>query len=177
MNSLRAGRSGNRIPVWGEIFRTLPGRPWGPPSLLYDRYRDSPGGKERPGRGVDHPPQSSAEVKERVELYLYAPSGPSWPVLEWTLTFIFSFTFPATIDVLTAVLMTQVFYNVTPYRLIYCYRRFERLGKSSWITPTMKAESSYKTLVIIHRCTDYRFPEVLNFQCLSYLWTSSKAAH
>jgi hypothetical protein len=32
-----------------------------------------------PGRGVDHP--SSAEVKERVELYLYSPSGPSWPVL------------------------------------------------------------------------------------------------
>jgi hypothetical protein len=24
---------------------------------------------------------SSAEVKERVELYLYSPSGPSWPVL------------------------------------------------------------------------------------------------
>jgi hypothetical protein len=36
---------------------------------------------ERPGRGVDYPPPSSAEVKERVELYLYSPSGPSWPVL------------------------------------------------------------------------------------------------
>jgi len=39
-------------------------------------------GVKRPGRGVDHPPPSSAEVKERVELYLYSPSGPSWPVLE-----------------------------------------------------------------------------------------------
>jgi len=38
-------------------------------------------GVKRPGRGVDHPPQSSAEVKERVELYLYSTSGPSWPVL------------------------------------------------------------------------------------------------
>jgi hypothetical protein len=38
-------------------------------------------GVKRPGRGVDHPPPSSAEVKERVELYLYSPSGPSWPVL------------------------------------------------------------------------------------------------
>jgi hypothetical protein len=42
---------------------------------------------KRPGRGVDHPPPSSAEVKERVELYLYSPSGPSWPVLGWTFTF------------------------------------------------------------------------------------------
>jgi hypothetical protein len=38
-------------------------------------------GVERPGRGVDHPPPSSAEVKERVELYLYCPSGPAWSVL------------------------------------------------------------------------------------------------
>jgi hypothetical protein len=35
-------------------------------------------GIERPGRGVDHPPRSGAEVKERVELYLYSPSGSSW---------------------------------------------------------------------------------------------------
>jgi hypothetical protein len=28
---------------------------------------------------------SSAEVKDRVELYLYSPSGPSWPVIGWTL--------------------------------------------------------------------------------------------
>jgi hypothetical protein len=37
-------------------------------------------GVKRPGRGVDYPPLSSAEVKERVKLYLYFPSGPSWPV-------------------------------------------------------------------------------------------------
>ena len=37
------------------------------------------------GRGVDHPPQSSAEVKERVELYIRSLSGPSWPVLRWPL--------------------------------------------------------------------------------------------
>ena len=38
-------------------------------------------GVKRSGRGVDHLPPSSAEVKERVELYLYSSSGPSWPVL------------------------------------------------------------------------------------------------
>jgi len=32
-------------------------------------------GVKRPGRGVDHPPPSSAEVKERVELYLFSPLG------------------------------------------------------------------------------------------------------
>jgi hypothetical protein len=53
-------------------------------SLLYNRYRVIPGVK-RPGRGVEHPPPSSAEVKERVEHYLYSPSGTSWPVLWWTL--------------------------------------------------------------------------------------------
>jgi hypothetical protein len=41
-------------------------------------------GVKRPGRGVDHPLPSSAEVKERVELYLYSPSGHSWPVLGLT---------------------------------------------------------------------------------------------
>jgi hypothetical protein len=38
-------------------------------------------GVKLPGCGVDHPPPSSAEVKERVELYLYYAFGPSWPVL------------------------------------------------------------------------------------------------
>jgi hypothetical protein len=38
-------------------------------------------GVKRPGRGIEHPPRSSAEVKETVELYLYSPSGPLWPIL------------------------------------------------------------------------------------------------
>jgi len=33
-------------------------------------------GVKPPGRGIDHPPPSSAEVKERVERYLYPP--PIW---------------------------------------------------------------------------------------------------
>ena len=37
-------------------------------------------GIKRPGHVVDHPPPPSAEVKERVGLYLYLPPGPSWPV-------------------------------------------------------------------------------------------------
>ena len=36
-------------------------------------------------RGFDHPSSTSAEVKERVELYLYSPSGPvrGWNVLTY----------------------------------------------------------------------------------------------
>ena len=62
------------------IFRTRPDLLWGPPSLLYNVYRVFPGIK-RPGRGVGHPTPSSAEVKERVQLYLYSPSGTSLPVV------------------------------------------------------------------------------------------------
>ena len=38
-------------------------------------------GVERPGRGVNHPPPSSAKVKKGVEPYLYSPCWASWPVL------------------------------------------------------------------------------------------------
>ena len=74
-----------RILCMCVYFRTRPDRLWGPPSLPYNGYRVFLPGVKRLGRGVDHPPPSSAEVKERIELYLYSPAGPSWPVLEWTL--------------------------------------------------------------------------------------------
>ena len=31
--------------------------------------------------------RSSAEVKERVELYLHSPSGASWPAIVWPLSY------------------------------------------------------------------------------------------
>jgi len=68
------------MPVGGEILRTRPDRPWGPPSLLYNGYRVFLGGKVVRAWRSQHTP-SSAEVKERVELYLYSISGPSWYVL------------------------------------------------------------------------------------------------
>jgi hypothetical protein len=54
------------------------------PSLLYNGYRVFPGVKA--ARAWQWPPtQSSSEVKERVEIYLYSTFGPLWPVVEWTL--------------------------------------------------------------------------------------------
>jgi len=36
---------------------------------------------KRPKRGVGHPPTSSTEGKEKIELYIYSPFGTSWSVL------------------------------------------------------------------------------------------------
>ena len=57
LDTLRDSNSGG-----GEIFRTCPDRPWGPPSLLYNGYRLFTEGKERPGRDADLSPPSSAVV-------------------------------------------------------------------------------------------------------------------
>jgi len=72
MRLLRAGRSGDRIQVWGEISRTRPVRLWGPPAP-YTMSTGSFPGVKRPGRGVDR--QFSAEVKERVQLTSTPPLG------------------------------------------------------------------------------------------------------
>ena len=77
---------------WKEILRIRPDRPLGQPSLLYNGYRVSFQGVKRPGRGVDLRTPSSAEVKERVKLYLYFPSGTTWPVPGWNLPFLSAYT-------------------------------------------------------------------------------------
>jgi hypothetical protein len=52
----------------GEIFPFRPDPILGPPSLLHNGYQILTGVK-RPGLGVDQPPPSTAEVKERAELW------------------------------------------------------------------------------------------------------------
>ena len=76
-------------PGGDEIFRTCPGRPWGPFSFLSNGYRISFPGVKRPWNGVDHLPPSCAEAKEWAQLHLFSPSGPSWAVIRWTLPFTF----------------------------------------------------------------------------------------
>jgi hypothetical protein len=66
---------------WGARFsapvQTCPGAH----PASYAMGTGSFSGVKLPGRGVDHPPPTSAEVKERIELYVYSPFGHSWPVL------------------------------------------------------------------------------------------------
>jgi hypothetical protein len=47
-------------------------------------------GIKRPGRGVDHPPLSSAEVTETVGLFTYSPSGAFLACFRVKFTFIFT---------------------------------------------------------------------------------------
>ena len=72
-------------PGGSEISRIRSDRSSGTHSLLYNWHSVFFQEVKRPGRGVGHPPLSSAEVKERVELYFYSRSGTAWPVLGSTL--------------------------------------------------------------------------------------------
>ena len=66
---------------WEARFSALVENGHGAHTATYTMGTGSFPGVKRLGRGVDHPPPSSAEVKERVELYFYSPSGPLWPDL------------------------------------------------------------------------------------------------
>jgi len=49
-------------------------------------------GVKWPGRGIDHPPPSSAKVKEREELYLYLWAFMACHRVKFTFTFFYSHT-------------------------------------------------------------------------------------
>jgi hypothetical protein len=84
---------------------------------------------KRPGRGLNHPPPSSAEVKEKVDVFPYLPhpSGPLRPVLGRTLHFYNLF-----IDMLPKLLLshylTPIFRNsncsfIVPFLLIRSFHK------------------------------------------------------
>jgi len=80
---LSAGNTTKRLPTcWtvlgsnpggGEIFRTCPDWPLRPTQPPVQWAPGLSRGKVRPGLDADPSPPSSAEVKNRVELYLYSP--------------------------------------------------------------------------------------------------------
>jgi len=86
--SLRTGRSGDQISVGERFSAPVQAGPVAHPGILYSGYWVFPEGKA--ARTWRWPPTpSSAEVKERVELYSYSLSAPSWPVVDWDLPFTF----------------------------------------------------------------------------------------
>jgi hypothetical protein len=90
----RYGQDGPRIESrWCEIFRTRTDRPWGPNPASWTMGTGSSRGKTAGAWRCPSTP-SSAEVKERVELYLCSPSRPSRPLLRRTLPFLYHYVLP-----------------------------------------------------------------------------------
>ena len=74
----------------GDEFSTPVQSGCGAHPAFYTTSSGSFPGVKRPGRCVNHPPPSRAEVKERVELNLYSPSVPSWQVIGRNLSWFIS---------------------------------------------------------------------------------------
>ena len=79
---LTTGLDGPGLETWGWVrfsapVQTIPGTQ---PASYTMGTGSFPGVKWRE-RVVDHSPPPSAKVKERVGLYIYSSSGPSWPVV------------------------------------------------------------------------------------------------
>jgi hypothetical protein len=79
------GRPGDWIPA-GKRYSTSAQTDPGAHPASYTMGTGSFSVVNRPERGVDHPPPYRAKVKEKVELYLYSTSGPSWAVTGWNLS-------------------------------------------------------------------------------------------
>jgi hypothetical protein len=77
----RAGRSGNRIPVGTKFCVLVQTGSLSHQASYTQGNRSVFRGVKRSRRGVYYPHPPSADAAERVELYLYSPSGPSWRVL------------------------------------------------------------------------------------------------
>ena len=110
-DSLRARRFGNRLSLRAGFSASVqPVLRVHPDS--YTMGTVSFPGVKWPERGADHPLHLSAEVKERVELYIYSPSGSSWLVIGWPLPYI---------NVLQPAMLNKTSYN-TPVSA-ECYTR------------------------------------------------------
>jgi hypothetical protein len=79
---LRAGRSGDRIPVGARFFAHLQ---TGPGAHL-DSCTKGTGsfqGSKRPRRGADNPPPPNAEIENEYSYTTTPRLGPGWPVIVW----------------------------------------------------------------------------------------------
>ena len=80
-DSLRAGRSGDRIPVQARFSAPVQtGRGAHPPSYTMGTRSLTPGVKQSL-HGVHHPPDLTPRLKKEYSYTSTPPSGSSWPVI------------------------------------------------------------------------------------------------
>jgi hypothetical protein len=70
--------------VWMRFSANIQTGPGAHPASHTMGNRSLSWGVKQLGQGVDHPPPSSAEMKERVDLYNYSLIGTSWVVLGYS---------------------------------------------------------------------------------------------
>ena len=80
------GRSRGRIPVGARFSPPVQTGPGAYPAHYTMATRSLPEVKW-PRSGTDNPSPLRTEVKERIELHIYSPSGPSWPITGYTSPF------------------------------------------------------------------------------------------
>jgi hypothetical protein len=66
---------GDRIPVWARFSTPVQTNPGAYPASYTMGIGSLSWGVKWSGCGINHPPPSSTEVKERVDLYFHSPSG------------------------------------------------------------------------------------------------------
>jgi hypothetical protein len=76
---------------------------------------------ERPGPTVNYPSPSTAEVKERADLYFYFPSVPSCQVIEWPLPFLPFIFLERNLEdkILNRILRAEKFWDIRPQPITF----------------------------------------------------------
>ena len=151
---------------WVQDFLLVQAGPGAHPASKTMVTRSFPPVK-RSGRGVGHPPPSNVEVKERVELYLYSSSGPSWSVLGRTIPlFLVHCTELSKQSSLrfriraTCPLHMNHAYTTSIFRSIADYKVFFSLEISK-LSLTFKLKSDLQSMCITHiRHLKYSYTEV-----------------
>jgi hypothetical protein len=132
-------------------------RPWGPQNLPYNGYRVSFPWVKRPGRGVNYPSPFSAEIKQRLELYLYYPSVAFMDGSRASFTF------------------TSIFYGASV--AMSCIPGDHPTSKSKVprsSLPGGKAVGSWSCPLASIQCQDYEWVEVylyVSYALMTWTWT------
>jgi hypothetical protein len=115
-------------------------------------------GVERPGRFIDHPPLSTGEVKEMVELYIYYPSVSPWRIIELN---VLCRTFPCILS--ESHLISPSGTSALSYFLLWRYRLQMSGGRQTNLLEVLWSHRSLQTNVDIAGEDDGPFPHPSQF--------------